>query len=83
MTRQQLLTMIFMYTLVVLALMAGGMYIMDYTDPIALIAFLAIFLIAMMLWINANKIFRAIFKLIYKEKLGTRKSNPNNRLGNR
>lgn len=75
--------MIFMYTLVVLAIIAGGLFIMDVTEPIALVAFLALFLIAMMIWINANRILKAIYKLVYRDKIGTRKSNPNNRLGSR
>lgn len=81
MTRQQILTMIFSYTLVALALVAGVLFITEVYLPLPIMAFVALFLVVLILWINAGRILKAIYVFLYKDKIGQRKADPNNKLG--
>ncbi len=81
MTRQQILTMVFGYLLLFIGLVIGLLFITETETGILELAYFGIFIILLMTWVNARKIIKAIFAIIYRDRLGARKSDPNSRLG--
>lgn len=83
MSRQQILTMVFGYLLLFIGLVVGVMYLTDTTTGIELLLTFSVFIILLMLWINATRILKAILALFFRDKMGTRKSKPDAKLGRR
>lgn len=81
MSRQQILTMVFGYLLLFIALVIGVLFITETETGIIELSYFSLFIILMMLWVNASRILKAILKFFYRDKMGTRKSKPDSRIG--